>query len=439
MLAKNQTNIGVFGILSNVFGLIILSNIAKYLLTKPWTALASNLETWIMTSCLAFSLLLAGGFIVSGWGVFRAKPWSRYLLLVITGFYLWGLASRMIMLGPCTEEVFYIIAFVIGGLFIWFFNRESVKTLFPYRKGLKLITIVWIGVILLEFLGAGIYWFKFFGNYLLKLERTVYESKDDIHYSRDYFRSPFPLKYSLAIPNGFTPWLVERDHLSGIMISLIGTKNNPIKGTITIMDQRFLQELYSHGKLFGYRNPYRFYHKFYSERYGLYFVFFRMLGSPFGMYRVEEFEIDGLKGFIKKLKGRRYKNWGSVYYLFQGNEAIGQGDIFLCGPDHQQVDDIISSIRPQDRPQKSAQDFFQEGKIFFYQHDFEKAKFSFVSALCLDWENPQYHYYLGHTFFETENWDSAKSHLEKSISLQADYPEAQKLLNEVKSKENREK
>jgi len=73
------------------------------------------------------------------------------------------------------------------------------------------------------------------------------------------------------------------------------------------------------------------------------------------------------------------------------------------------------------------------------QGDLQGAKFSLVSALCLDWENPQYHYYLGRTFFETENHRSARRHLEKAIHLQPDFPEARELLKRVEIRKGREK
>ena len=455
MPVKRPIYLTVFGILSIGCGLLVLYGIVNYLLSKPWAELDNtpldyillecNFEKWIMASCVMFAFILVAGFLISGYGIFRVKPWSRYLLLLTTGLYLWGLVNRVILLGPCIEELFYISRFFVGGLFIWFFNRKSVRTVFPYLKGLKVLMIVWIVVIAMEFLGAGIYWYRNFGPYFLKLEReqAVYQPKDDSFYSRDYFRSPFPLKYSLAIPNGFTISGMLRVCDLGIWIDLIGGKNNPITGWISIRDQRFLQEDYSQGKLLGYGTPYRFYQKTCSEWYGLYFVVFKMWRNPIGMYRIEEVEIDGLRGFLKKGKiikeGRDKNSWGSVYFLFQGHEAIGEGDIVLWGPDNQRVDDIISSIRPQDKPQKTAGDFFQEGKILLHRKEFEKAKFSFVSALCLDWENPQYHYYLGRAFFETENWFSAKQHLEEAMSFQPHYPEAQQLLNEVKNKETSEK
>jgi len=434
MQTKKSTGILAFGILSIACGLFLLYTFVLYLLDKPWTALHFDFGGILFfVSFFIFPPGLVGGFIVSGIGVLKGKPWSRYLLLITTGFGLWGLVNRLILLGPCTEEFFYISRFLIGGLFLWFFNRKSVRTVFPYRRGLKVLTIVWIVVISLEFSGAGVFWFSHrkYYIYILNLQHAVYESRDESFYSRDYFRSPFPLKYSLAIPKGFTPYLIDKDDIGGMDIVLA----RPHKGSITMNDQTFLQKMYSSAKVFGYRNPYRYYEKSHLERFGL---FFFMLGNiePLGTRRIEKAQIDGLRAFIRKGK---FKNQWSYFYFFQGNEAIGRAHITGPGFTREQMDHIISSLKPQDKPLKSAREFFQEGKALLDHKDFEEAKFSLVSALCLDWENPHYHYYLGRTFFETEDWFGAKQHLEKAMSFQPDYPEAQKLLREVKVRKDGER
>ena len=60
-----------------------------------------------------------------------------------------------------------------------------------------------------------------------------------------------------------------------------------------------------------------------------------------------------------------------------------------------------------DFPQKTAEQHFQEGLNFFNQNKYEEAKFSFVNAFCQNRQNPQYNYYLGRAFFETEDWSVA--------------------------------
>jgi hypothetical protein len=432
MQPKRSISIMVFGILSIACGLFVFYTIAFHLVSMPWAELKHEwykMISWFFVSSLIFFLGIVAGFVVSGIGVVRAKPWSRYLLLITTGIALWSLVNRLIVLGPCTEEFYYISRFSIGALFIGFFNRKSVRTVFPYRKGSKVLTVLWIIVFSIEIAGASILWFTYRRYTIPTLQEGVYPLRDESFYSKDYIRTSFPLKYTVAIPKGFTPFSVDRDDTTGITIMLFYLN----KGSISMGDPTFLETMYSSAKEFGYRDPHRYYQKFFSERYGLYFLVMKMSVLGLGIQRIERAQINGLSVFVKKGKARD-KLWNN-FYLFRGSEVIGHVDIIGPGFTGEQMDDIISSLRIQHKPLESARDLFQEGKTLFQQRDFEGAKFSFVSALCLNWENPQYHYYLGRTFFETENWFSAKRHLKKAISLQPDHPGAEKLLNEVETKE----
>jgi hypothetical protein len=125
----------------------------------PWAELKHEwykIISWSFVSSLVFFLAIVAGFVVSGIGVVKAKPWSRYLLLITTGVALWSLVNRLIVVGPCTEEFYYISRFSIAVLFIGFFNRKSVRTVFPYRKVLKVLTVLWIIVLSIEIAGASI-------------------------------------------------------------------------------------------------------------------------------------------------------------------------------------------------------------------------------------------------------------------------------------------
>jgi len=431
MKPKRLISITIFGILAIIWGIIILYHFIINVVGKPWTVLRYDWIQWISSSfSTIFALVLAAGFIISGFGLLKLKPWSRYSLLITVGLALWGLVNRLIVLGPCTEEYFYLISFGTAALFIWFLNRKSIREIFPYCKSLKVITVIWITILSLEILGAGIIWFKYGGYKIPKLQKAVYKSKDESFYSKNYFRSPFPFKYSLAIPNGFNLYSISKNGNLGIIIFL----TIPKKGFIIMNNEPLIYEM-QFFKVFGFNDPYRFTKKFFSERYGLIFTILKLISMSKNICRVEEAQINGLNGFIQKCSG---KTWMSEYYLFQGHQPIGGGIIAIKKDksfNKQQIDEIISSIRLQNKPLKSAQEFFQEGVELFNQRKFEKAKFSFASALCLDWQNPQYHYYLGYAFLKTENLNLAKKHVEIAISLQHDYPEAQKLLDEIKSRE----
>ncbi len=144
--------------------------------------------------------------------------------------------------------------------------------------------------------------------------------------------------------------------------------------------------------------------------------------------------MNDINAFVMKSNGKYF--WRD-YHLFRQNVSLGSSTIMVKKEgefNKINIDEIISSIKYQEKPLKSAEGFFEEGVTLYNKQEYEKAKLSFASALCLDWENSRYHYYLGSSFFENKNWDSAKQHLEKTISLQPDYLEAQKLLQEIKSK-----
>ena len=69
---------------------------------------------------------------------------------------------------------------------------------------------------------------------------------------------------------------------------------------------------------------------------------------------------------------------------------------------------------------KTAFDFHQEGKERVKKKRCEKAKMSFASALCLDEENPEYHYSMGEVFYKTANYEQSDRHLTKTMELKND-------------------
>ena len=99
-----------------------------------------------------------------------------------------------------------------------------------------------------------------------------------------------------------------------------------------------------------------------------------------------------------------------------------------------QREDIIGSLKLFLNASKSAEQFFQEGLSFINEKQYENAKVSFVNALYQNWQNPKYHYYLGLSFFETDNFDQAKFYVEKAIALKPSYSNAITLLQKINDK-----
>ncbi len=415
----NMIWIRIFGFFSVVLGIALLyaSMVSKFWHAGHWFTLSSF-----------FDMIIPLGLIVSGIGLIFVKPWARYLILTIVGIGIWRLVGRLITLGPCTEEVSYIIPFVVASLYLWFFNRRSIKEKFATHWAAKLTAIVWFTIVSITIIGAVVLWFVIGGHKLPIAHEAVYTHHNEEFYSQDYYRSTFPLKYTMAVPNGFTLRSLSKENNKNILVWLA----NPTCGTITISNRTMLQRIRSLARAYGYDNDYRFADKFFSEQYGLFFAIIKLAALE-GAVSVEKIKIGELRGFVQK--GNRINE----YYLFKGNESIGGGTIFRkLGTeriDGQEINEIVSSIRPQANSLKSSCEFIEEGKLQLDQGDFHKAKMSLGSALCLDWNIPECHYYLGIAFLKTENRSSAIRHFREALLLQSDYPEAQRHLDEAMGEE----
>ena len=98
--------------------------------------------------CGFLMLVLAAGGITTAIGLFRLRAWSRISVLVFSGFLtiIFGLSAAMILLVPFPQPVnappapaglrvgiafFYGLFALLGGGWLYFFNREGVKGQFP--------------------------------------------------------------------------------------------------------------------------------------------------------------------------------------------------------------------------------------------------------------------------------------------------------------------
>jgi len=62
---------------------------------------------------------------------------------------------------------------------------------------------------------------------------------------------------------------------------------------------------------------------------------------------------------------------------------------------------------------------------------------SFASALCLDEENPDYHYSIGEVFCKTANYEQSDRHLTKRMELKNESLEAKKLFEKTRKKQGK--
>jgi hypothetical protein len=422
----------VFGVLAIGWGLWFLYWFAA---RRPWTVY-EGIERWSGAPRWLPALALGLLCIISGLALLKLKPWSRLLVLIVTGVIVLGNMQRLIVVGPAMEGPQYLTTFAIAALFIWYFNRKPVKAQLPFRVSLKVPLIIWIVALSLQ----GAFWLTLWllmgAHKIPALERTIYEPKPESFYEEGYFRSPFPFRYSLAVPDGFIIRMFNQSDDGGTGIWLMRPDGALlVMSTYTRRDAYFsyLPIMGRICRILGYDDPYRFTRKLFMERYGL--LFRTTTLSPFGRtHRLEQARIDGVTAFLNRWD----KNVD--FEFFAGNEGLGEGQ--LVGKDPQfgeHGEAIISSIRVQEEPLKSGQEFFDEGMTLVEDGDLEKAKYSFASALCLDWENADYHYQMGRAFADTENWSEARKRLERTLTLESDYAGAQELLEQAKARESETK
>ncbi len=440
---ERSTGTTVFGLVAICWGIWFLYRCVVVIVGKPWAVFDE-----VPTIVVGFSTLLAGiACIVSGFGLLRLKKWSRFLTLEAIGLIGLGLLARLVSLGPATEEWSYLIHFGLVALFIWFLNRRPMRTRFPFGKWMQTSIMGGTMILLLLILGVGTMWVSVEGYKIPKLQKGVYKRKPEGFYATDYFRSPFPLKHTLAIPNGSRLIFLEERGSSGQAIGVYlaagrrggihMTDGTSFSGPSATVDSEMFEP-------FGYGDQYSFARKLFLERYGMVFLAVRGIAMPWGSSfdcQVEEVQMDELRAFV--VRENSDGEWtSSEYHLFLGKDGIGGGRIFggkgEGSLNKQEVEAIISSIRLQEEPLKSAQEFFDEGMTLLDEGDVEKAKFSLASALLLGWENADYHYHLGRALAHTENWSQARRRFERTLTLEPDYAGAQDQLEQVKAKENKE-
>jgi tetratricopeptide (TPR) repeat protein len=426
--------VGILAILIGIWGI--------YKLATGFSLICELDLTISRVLSLLWPLAIVILFLISGFGLLRLKPWSREFLYSAVFLLLLSKLPWFLTWGPYTEGIRPWIGVFACGFFVWFASLKSVKKQFPPIKHQKLGAMI----VAFCFFLVVVYWFYIWGFKAKAyqwpgLQKAVYTAKDESYYSTDYFRSPFPLKYTVAIPNQFALLNIEKGEDYGLIIILTNPQS---RGIIWMEEKIYLETVFESLrpilKSRGY-DAYRFCRKLFSERYGLVFQLYKSLLFTDGVYRLAEVQSDGLRGFIQK--GRREKSWTSEYLIFSKTEPLGlirvKGRRDQNSLDEKLFDEMVCSVRAQDKPFRSEEEFARDGMTFFDANDLEKAKFSFASALCLDWDNADYHYYLGRAFYKTANSKSAIEHLREAIRLRPDYTEAQELLQEIEMNQTNEK
>ena len=290
----------------------------------------------------------------------------------------------------------------------------------------------------LQVLGWISFWITWDMQPIPAIIEEVVAPRDQELREKGYFRNPIPLPVSVMIPKGTViRTFFGVDRADKIVMSTTD------KTTIVLSDSSRLG-LFSnyptkHWEQWGFESAYQFANKYYSERFGVMYVALRGIGGY--VKTTKRIHVEDITLFLQKTQMGSSSSNAQIHIFYQG-DAIGEiifGKKNKVGEiDDQLIENVISSVIREVRPSKSEEEFTREGRISLEKGDFEKAKFSFASALYLNWAKASHHYNFGRSLFEAGSRHLAKGHLKDAMEIQPVVPEAQELIKEIESKEEKE-
>jgi len=389
---------------------------------------------------ILFSVLLVIllGFIISAIGVFYRKRWALRLLLGLTIFAYLSIMKPLFLISYYSIVGLNAISlFVLSIITFWLCCKKATREQFGLipiaARSRKLRTFNRIfgifGYSFLILIIAIVLYYIVAYFIIYPQQRIIYMAKDDTDLSQRYRRREI-FNSSLLLPKNLQ---VQ----SLIKISLLWNKNcivtmsNP-QGDVKVgIGLDLMGDLY---KYFGYRSSYEFQRRL--NRF-CHFITQHLPKSVTEEFQFSDIVVgEQLEGFLAHFP--RKKQLAYVYQLYNKDDKEISANIYLLSEkdalNDKQREDIIGSLKLFLNASKSAEQFFQEGLSFINEKQYENAKVSFVNALYQNWQNPKYHYYLGLSFFETDNFDQAKFYVEKAIALKPSYSNAITLLQKINDK-----
>jgi len=448
MEKKRTIGITIFGILGIIWGILstfgIATALVKYYSTmsKFPSDFGFPLGKFIV---LPLSFLLAFGIIslVAGIGILKLRPWGHQCFVAIGSLLIFLTALNFLVYGFFLGKYRILINIILGGIILWFFNRNKIRAAFALSEAhLKKEKRGHFVVIIIAVL-AGLGYFYLIKFYLTpstpllfaKPQRVNYEIKDKEYLLYDYKKRQL-LSYGIYLPSDFRLRSFSYDdNFNRVDMVIV----NPDKTSFLLYTNKPLFEMMLPiGKVFGIDSSYEFGKRFIHEKVSIIFLILKKVSmSTLGKFY--EVYFGDWRGFLQRGMRKDREVYDYAIWYKGTEKAIGLTFITKRGALNEgEIRSIISSIT-LDSSQRTDEEYFQEGLSFFNQNQYEEAKFNFVNAICQNRQNPQYNYYLGWAFFETEDWGSAKEYLKKAIALQPGYTEVQRLLDEVESKEKTKK
>lgn len=398
---------------------------------------ATRMEWLIFTLKMLAPMALSVWMVIAALGFVRLRRWARYWLFLAIALVcvneVGAIGTMGLSLSPPQTGLHLILAVA----FMIFLARPLVRARFPYRWSLKGITIA-MAILIVFALAANIYVYIVSGAHQMpSMKRVTYEPMGEDFYADGYSRTELPLGYSIALPGQHRLLALTRSDSAGTVAFLKTSEghtvimdNDPIIGRRST----YLQRVGS--------DPYEFTRAVLTGRLGVFCLLLKGTLLYPDIAHIDEAVINGLTCFSiwrKPSDVPKTTRW-IEYSIFNGHEPVGQVQIFAegQGPDmpDKALRPIVLSTMPQDRPGKSAEAAFEEGLGLLGQHQPEQAKLAFAYALCLDWNEPKYHYQLASIQLETEPLFQAREHAEEVLRLEPDFPGLDSLFRRIEEAEN---
>jgi len=399
---------------------------------------------------------LAFSCIFSGIGMLIFNRWSRILAIWIIWTFSAFFFYIFLLVGPLEFEEFFVqkfaVFFTISLILLWFFNQEKTREILnsePAKKHNRLIpffTFLQIALGLFVYINLSAQLPLIFKNAKFpEIQSVNYVPEKKHFYKAQYERTEFPLPFTMAVPIGTT--LVSLNQVSGFgknqcdihlqtpgraeMIFL--SRQTPVQQEWgSSQTQEFFDRIHS-------LTPYAYARKIFSDRNSIIYWRARNELGQWGGDEIHEVNMSGLQGFVVKAEkpGELFEKpirWYFDFNLYIKEKDAGGGKIFVMKGGQKISSSILATLEPRWNKNKTAFDFHQDGLGWVKKKNYEKAKMSFASALCMDENNPDYHYSLGKVFYSVSEFEQADRHLTKAMVLNVEPPEAKELFIKIRKK-----
>lgn len=193
-------------------------------------------------------------------------------------------------------------------------------------------------------------------------------------------------------------------------------------------------------KIFFNESDLLFFKRTVTERFGIIFLILRSFGlgvpTDSKINRIDKVKIVELTAFIAEWP---YKKRNSEVlealeaWFFKKDNYLGQ--MRVVGPDKRTVRSVLQTIKQSKTMLNQDKNFFQKGLVQLKEKKYESAKLYFAYEAINDWENPDYHFYLGKTFLAQGLWEEAKASFQQVQKINPKYSQVSELINESETKE----